>query len=230
MRLARAKVSESGYNEKAIVLFGLVALAGTAAHADQQDTVKRCARIPARISFHARTPGPPPFCAMHAVLPLCVWSKWDSFLAAKAVRAWSSPAPATDGQDHHFIGTGGAGWDLQMGAEATDFVFVLNNRDAVRALSRGGNVMLGGDVSAAAGPVGRDVEANVTPKAAIYTYRNPGKQPLASTSISLEGAVIATEKGKNERYYGRSVTASQILSGKAAAPPGSAALRNAAGR
>src|SRR5438132_5246637 len=45
IRLARAKVSESGYNEKAIVLFGLVALAGTAAHADEQDTVKRCARI-----------------------------------------------------------------------------------------------------------------------------------------------------------------------------------------
>ena len=164
---------------------------------------------------------------MHAVLPLCVWSKWDSFLAAKAVRAWSSPAPATDGQDHHFIGTGGAGWGLQMGAEVTDFVFVLNNRDAVRAFSRGGNVTLGGDVSAAAGPVGRDVEANVTPKAAIYTYsRSKG----LFAGVSLEGAVIATEKGKNERYYGRSVTASQILSGKAAAPPGSAALRNAAGR
>ena len=145
----------------------------------------------------------------------------EGVVIARTGNGWSGPS---------FIGTGGAGWDLQMGAEATDFVFVLNNRDAVRALSRGGNVMLGGDVSAAAGPVGRDVEANVTPKAAIYTYRNPGKQPLASTSISLEGAVIATEKGKNERYYGRSVTASQILSGKAAAPPGSAALRNAAGR
>jgi len=48
--------------------------------------------------------------------------------------------------------------------------------------------------------------------------------------VSLEGAVIVTEKGKNEHYYGRSVTASQILNGKAAAPPGSAALRNAAGR
>src|SRR5438445_147488 len=40
---------------------------------------------------------------MHAVLPLCVWSKWDSFLAAKAVMAWSLPAPATDGQDYHSL-------------------------------------------------------------------------------------------------------------------------------
>jgi len=69
--------------------------------------------------------------------------------------------------------------------------------------------------------------ANVTPEAAIYAYsRSKG----LFAGVSLEGAVIATEKGKNERYYGRSVTASQILSGKAAAPPGSAALRNAAGR
>jgi SH3 domain-containing YSC84-like protein 1 len=111
--------------------------------------------------------------------------------------------------------------------QVTDFVFVLNNRDAIRAFSRGGNVTLGGDVSVAAGPVGRDVEANVAPKAAIYTY-SLSKGLFAG--VSLEGAVIVTEKGKNEHYYGRSVTASQILNGKAAAPPGSAALRNAAGR
>src|SRR5213082_2390459 len=124
-----------------------------------------------------------------------------------------------------FIGTGGAGWGLQIGGQVTDFVFVLNNRDAIRAFSRGGNVTLGGDVSVAAGPVGRDVEANVAPKAAIYTY-SLSKGLFAG--VSLEGAVIVTEKGKNEHYYGRSVTASQILSRKAAAPAGSAVLRKAA--
>jgi lipid-binding SYLF domain-containing protein len=56
------------------------------------------------------------------------------------------------------------------GGAGHDFVFVLNHRDAVRAFSRGGNVTLGGDVSAAAGPVGRDVQANVAPKAAVYAY------------------------------------------------------------
>src|SRR5436190_16027998 len=141
----------------------------------------------------------------------------EGVVVARTGHGWSGPS---------FIGTGGAGWGLQIGGEVTDFVFVLNNRDAIRAFSRGGNVTLGGDVSAAAGPVGRDVQANVTPKAAVYTY-SLSKGLFAG--VSLEGAVIATEKGKNEHYYGRSVTASQILNGKAVVPPGSAALRNAAG-
>jgi len=115
---------------------------------------------------------------------------------------------------------------LQAGAQVTDFVFILNNRRAVEAFSRGGNVTLGGDVSAAAGPVGRDVQANVAPAAAVYTYsRSKG----LFAGASLEGAVIVTEKGKNEHYYGRAVTANRILNGKATPPTGSAVLRRAAG-
>src|SRR5437016_6722335 len=82
-------------------------------------------------------------------------------VVARTQHGWSGPS---------FIATGGAGWGLQAGVEITDFVFVLNTKDAVRAFSRGGNVTIGGDVSAAAGPVGRDVQANVTPVAAVYTY------------------------------------------------------------
>src|SRR2546427_10051423 len=80
---------------------------------------------------------------------------------ARTRHGWSGPS---------FIGTGGAGWGLQIGAQVTDFVIVLNNEAAVRAFSRGGNVTVGADVSAAAGPVGRTAEADVTPKAAVYTY------------------------------------------------------------
>jgi len=46
---------------------------------------------------------------------------------------------------------------------------------------------------------------------------------------SLEGAVIATEKGRNASYYGRPVSARAILTGKVPPPPGSAALRRATG-
>ena len=79
-------------------------------------------------------------------------------VVARTGHGWSGPS---------FVGTGGAGWGLQIGAEMTDFVIVLNNEDAVRAFSRGGNVTIGADVSAAAGPVGRAAEADVTPTAAI---------------------------------------------------------------
>src|SRR6266446_9492937 len=116
-------------------------------------------------------------------------------VVARTRHGWSGPS---------FIGTGGAGWGLQIGAQVTDFVIVLNNDRAVRAFSRDGNVTLGADVSAAAGPVGRDIQAGVTPKAAIYTY-SLSKGLFAGAS--LEGAVVATEKGRNASYYGRPVSA-----------------------
>jgi lipid-binding SYLF domain-containing protein len=127
---------------------------------------------------------------------------------------WSGPS---------FVGTGGAGWGLQIGAQVTEFVFVLNNRAAVRAFSRDGNVTLGADVSAAAGPVGRAVEASVAPTAAVYTYsRSRG----LFAGVSLEGAVIATRKAANARYYGRPVRPADVLSGSVPPPPGANGLRS----
>lgn len=140
----------------------------------------------------------------------------EGVVIARTAHGWSGPS---------FIGTGGAGWGLQIGAEVTDFVIVLNNEAAVRAFSRGGNVTIGADVSAAAGPVGRAAEAAVTRTAAIYTYsRSKG----LFAGVSLEGAVIADRKGANERYYGRPVTAYDILRGRVATPAGAAQLRAAA--
>src|SRR5438552_9808070 len=81
-------------------------------------------------------------------------------VVARTEHGWSGPS---------FIATGGAGWGPQIGAEVTDFVFVLNNDAAVRAFSRGGNVTLGVDASITAGPVGRDAQAGVAPTAAIYS-------------------------------------------------------------
>jgi SH3 domain-containing YSC84-like protein 1 len=143
----------------------------------------------------------------------------EGVVIARTGHGWSGPS---------FVGTGGAGWGLQIGAEVTDFVIVLNNDAAVRAFSRGGNVNIGGDLSAAAGPVGRDAQAAVMPTAAIYTYsRSKG----LFAGASLEGAVVGTRKGANERYYGRPVTAADILNGRVAAPAGSNRLREAvAGR
>ncbi|MEO6970245.1 MAG: YSC84-related protein [Chthoniobacterales bacterium] len=133
-------------------------------------------------------------------------------VVARTGQGWSGPS---------FVGLGGAGWGLQIGAQVTDFIFVLNNDAAVRAFSRDGNVKLGADVSAAAGPVGRDLQADVTTTAAIYTYsRSKG----LFAGISLEGAIIATQKTANARYYGRAVGARSILSGRVAPPGGAGRL------
>jgi lipid-binding SYLF domain-containing protein len=136
----------------------------------------------------------------------------EGVVVARTGQGWSGPS---------FIGLGGAGWGLQVGAEVSDFIFVLNNDRAVRAFSRDGNVKLGADVSAAAGPVGRDLQGAVTTTAAVYTYsRSKG----LFAGISLEGAVIATQKTANDRYYGHAANARSILSGRIAPPSGAERL------
>jgi SH3 domain-containing YSC84-like protein 1 len=122
---------------------------------------------------------------------------------------WSAPSA---------IGTGGAGFGFQVGAEVTEYVMVLNTDEAVKAFSRGGNVTLGGDVSVAAGPVGRTAAAAVTPVAALYSYSR--SQGLFA-GVSVTGTVIATRDGANKEYYGRKVTPDEILSGQVK-PPASA--------
>jgi lipid-binding SYLF domain-containing protein len=139
-------------------------------------------------------------------------------VVARTGHGWSGPS---------FVATGGAGFGLQAGAQSTDFIFVLNNNDAVRAFSRDGNVTLGVDASVAAGPLGRNAEAAVTPTAAIYTYsRSKG----LFAGVSAEGAVIATQKDENGHYYRRPVRAIDILRGRVAPPPGAAHLRAALSR
>ena len=139
-------------------------------------------------------------------------------VVARTGKGWSGPS---------FVGTGGAGAGFQIGAQLTEFVFVLNTSAGVKAFSHDGNVTLGVDVSAAAGPVGRDLQAGVTPTAAVYTY---SKSKGLFAGASLEGAIIATQKTANARYYGRPVSAAAILSGRAAPPPGASRLRAALSR
>ena len=139
-------------------------------------------------------------------------------VVARTGHGWSGPS---------FIGTGGAGFGFQIGAQVTDFVIVFNTHAAVRAFSREGNVTIGADASAAAGPVGRDAQAGVTPTAALYTYsRSKG----LFAGVSLEGAIIATQKDANRAYYGRRVSARAILSGRVAPPAGASHFLDVLGR
>lgn len=131
---------------------------------------------------------------------------------ARTRKGWSGPSA---------IGTGGAGFGLQIGAQVTEFVIVLNTDNAVRAFSRGGNVSLGADLSVAAGPLGRTAEAGVMPQAAVYTYsRSQG----VFAGVSLEGTVIGARNDANASYYGRSVMPEEILSGRMKPPKGAQSL------
>jgi len=134
---------------------------------------------------------------------------------ARTDSGWSGPSA---------IGTGGAGFGLQIGIEVSELVIVLNTPDAVRAFAHGGNVSIGADLSGAAGPIGRDLGAHVLPVAAVYTYsRSQG----LFVGLSLQGALLAARDDANREYYGKPVTPGEILSGRIAPPDGAGKLLRA---
>ena len=139
-------------------------------------------------------------------------------VVARTGKGWSGPSS---------IGTGGAGFGFQVGAEQTEFIFILNTNEAVKAFAHGGNVQFGGDISVAAGPVGRTAEASVTPVAAVYAYSR--SQGLFA-GVSLEGTVIGARDDTNAEYYGRPITPAEILSGKVKVPAGAKKLQKALAR
>ena len=212
--------------KKLFFVFAMSSVPLAMADAAEQNTVNRCAAIIAQ--FQQMPEKAIPRDVLRRAKGLAIMSVikvgfifsakgGQGVVIARTPHGWSGPS---------FIATGGGGWGLQAGAEVTDFVIVLNNAAAVQAFSRGGNVTIGADVSAAAGPVGRTAAGAVMPTAAVYTYsRSKG----LFAGVSLEGAVIGTQRQSNFRYYGRPVRADSILSGVTKAPPGAAPLRRALG-
>lgn len=112
----------------------------------------------------------------------------------------------------------GGSFGFQLGGEATDFVLlVMNERGASGILTS--KVKLGGDASAAAGPVGRDAsaETDATLRAEILTY---SRARGLFAGVSLEGSTIRPDNGDNRRLYGKDIPARRIvLSGNVPPPP-----------
>ena len=116
----------------------------------------------------------------------------------------------------------GGSFGFQLGAQATDFVLlVMNPRGATSILNS--KIKLGADASVAAGPVGRDAEADtdVTLRAEVLTYsRSRG----LFAGISLEGATLRPDNEANERIYGKKMSAKEIVLHNEVAMPRSARL------
>src|SRR5271154_4930993 len=85
---------------------------------------------------------------------------------------------------------------LQLGGQATDFVLLLMNSRAASSILTS-KVKLGGDASAAAGPVGRDAsaETDVTMRADILSY---SRARGLFAGISLEGSTLRPDNDANK--------------------------------
>jgi SH3 domain-containing YSC84-like protein 1 len=113
----------------------------------------------------------------------------------------------------------GGSFGLQLGAQATDVVLmVMNPRGVEAVLDR--KVKLGGEVSAAAGPKGRHVEASTdaSMRAEILSYsRSRG----LFAGVSLEGTSLRPDDDATEQVYGRRLTAREIITGTTMRVPAS---------
>jgi lipid-binding SYLF domain-containing protein len=121
---------------------------------------------------------------------------------------WSNPV---------FIALTGGSWGLQAGAQSSDIILVFTTKSGIEGIT-GGKLTLGADASVAAGPVGRQGSAATDVSLAeIYSYaRTRG----LFGGIAVDGSVIAIDKSANADLYGKKgVTATEIFSGKAPAPP-----------
>jgi SH3 domain-containing YSC84-like protein 1 len=112
----------------------------------------------------------------------------------------------------------GGSFGFQLGGQATDFVLlVMNDRGASSILDS--KVKLGADASAAAGPKGRDAEADTdaTLRAEVLTY---SRARGLFAGISLEGSTVRPDNDANERIYGKKIPARDIvLHGAVPIPP-----------
>jgi lipid-binding SYLF domain-containing protein len=124
---------------------------------------------------------------------------------------WSAPV---------FVQMAGASFGFQIGGQSTDLVLVGVTRKSLDDLLKD-KVKLGGDVSAAAGPVGRDSQASTTElaNAEFLTYsRNKG----LFAGIDLNGDEVNQNKKDTREYYGKDIPFQTILNGAVPPPPSSA--------
>jgi lipid-binding SYLF domain-containing protein len=98
---------------------------------------------------------------------------------------------------------------LQIGGEATDFVFLVMNDRGASSLLRT-KVKLGADASIAAGPKGRSAAADTDAymRAEILSY---SRARGVFAGISLDGSTLRPDEDANRKLYGKSTSAAKII-------------------
>jgi lipid-binding SYLF domain-containing protein len=114
--------------------------------------------------------------------------------------AWGPPS---------MIGISGGSFGIQIGGQSNDVVMLFMTPESIQRLLKD-KVTLGADMSAAAGPKGRQLsaETSATMRAEILTY---GRSQGVFAGISLKGAVLSPDKDANKAIYKKEVVAKDLL-------------------
>ncbi|HAL81306.1 MAG TPA: hypothetical protein DCO83_02960 [Mucilaginibacter sp.] len=113
---------------------------------------------------------------------------------------WSDPV---------FVTLTGGSFGLQIGVQSVDLVLVFRHKGMLTKV-KNGDFTIGGDASAAAGPVGRSTSASTDYKmeAEVYSYsRSRG----LFAGISINGSNLAIDKKANAAYYGDNMSSRDIF-------------------
>ena len=122
-------------------------------------------------------------------------------LAKGSDSSWSNPV---------FLTMTGGSIGFQAGVQSIDLVLVFLHRETLDKIGNG-SFTLGGDISVAAGPVGRNSSASTDYKfeAEVYSYsRSRG----LFAGISLSGSVLAIDANANTTFYDEEVDAKTLFS------------------
>lgn len=113
------------------------------------------------------------------------------------------------------------GWGLIAGADIYDCVCVINNDHGMDGFTRV-RCTLGGEVSAAVGPLGGggQLDSEIFKRqSAVWTYT---KSKGLYVGVQVDGTIIVERTGENERFYrAEKIRNKQILAGQVQPPPGS---------
>ena len=114
----------------------------------------------------------------------------------------------------------GGSFGLQIGFSSTDVVLLIMNQSGMRRLTQS-KFTIGGEATAAAGPVGRDTTAQTDAlmTAEILSW---SRARGVFAGVSLDGATLRNDLDENRAMYGKPWTSKQILN-SGAKPPAAAA-------
>ncbi len=126
---------------------------------------------------------------------------------------WSAPV---------FIRMAGGSFGFQIGGQSTDLILIAVNDRGFQDLLKN-KFKIGGDASAAAGPVGRAGQASTDWKmnAELLSYsRNKG----LFAGIDLDGTSVSQNSEDTQVYFGGPQAFDNVLRGNVPVPPGAVAF------
>ena len=110
----------------------------------------------------------------------------------------------------------GGSFGFQIGGQSTDVIMLVMNDSGMQHLLKS-KFTLGGDASAAAGPVGREATAktDATMGAEILSW---SRARGVFAGVSLQGATLRNDDEGNREVYGKDINSKEILTSDMAPP------------